>query len=42
MAIVEFKSGSGVDKLHEVKMNIAKMGEVNQLGSVLNLVIFNF
>lgn len=30
-AIGEFKSGTGFDKLHEVKLKLAKMGEVNQL-----------
>lgn len=32
--IGEFKSGSGFDKLHEVKLRFAKMGEVNQLDYV--------
>lgn len=33
-AIGEFTSGSGFDKLHEVKLRFAKMGEVNQLDYV--------
>lgn len=33
-AIGEFTSGSGFDKLHEVKLHFAKMGEVNQLDYV--------
>lgn len=32
--IGEFKGGSGFDKLHEVKLNLAKMGEVKQLDYV--------
>ena len=32
--IGEFKSGSGFDKLHEVKLRFAKMGEVTQLDHV--------
>jgi hypothetical protein len=30
----EFKAGSGFDKLHEVKLNYAKMGEISQLDKV--------
>lgn len=33
-AIGEFKSGTGFDKLHELKLKLAKMGEVNQLDYV--------
>ncbi|WP_261510976.1 hypothetical protein [Chryseobacterium paludis] len=33
-AIGEFKGGSGFDKLHDVKLNFAKMGEVKQLDYV--------
>lgn len=33
-AIQEFTPGSGFDKLHEVKLRFAKMGEVNQLDYV--------
>ena len=33
-AIGEFKNGSGFDKLHEVKLRFAKMGEVKQLDYV--------
>lgn len=33
-AIGEFTAGSGFDKLHEVKLRFAKMGEVNQLDYV--------
>ncbi|MDN3691621.1 M23 family metallopeptidase [Chryseobacterium tructae] len=33
-AIGEFTSGTGFDKLHEVKLRFAKMGEVNQLDYV--------
>ncbi len=32
--IGEFKSGSGFDKLHEVKLRFAKMGEIKQLDFV--------
>ncbi|KQS89909.1 hypothetical protein [Chryseobacterium sp. Leaf394] len=32
--IGEFKGGSGFDKLHEVKLNLAKMGEIKQLDYV--------
>lgn len=33
-SIEQFKSGSGFDKLHEVKLRFAKMGEINQLSYV--------
>ncbi len=33
-SIEQFKSGTGFDKLHEVKLRFARMGEINQLSYV--------